>query len=144
MLQRCTVVSAETRWNWKAQNVGSLHPHQELCVCAIWWLWSPVCARVCIQQHIQAQQASQSQCGWGTLLSQIVHNSILSEKWSYPHMGFPAEPSTEAEQCTRAASAQDLALTWALQSITSWNNGLIWCIEYKNPTHFHPIYCDWH
>lgn len=49
-----------------------------------------------------------------------------------------------ARAMTRAASAQELTLTWALQNTTSWNNGLIWCIKYKNPTHFCPIYCDWH
>lgn len=43
-------------------------------------------------------------------------------------------------------TSSDATLTprWALQSTTSWNYGIFWCIKYKNGNHFCPISCDWH
>lgn len=99
------------------EECGKSPSPQELCLCGIWWLWSTVCAWVCIHQHThrcvlqlglctgkERQRNIYSTSGltvrvWVryTVKSDGLEQCLLSQKWSYPHVGFPAEPSTEAE-----------------------------------------------
>lgn len=74
-------------------------------------------------------------------------------KWSYPHMGFTVEPTTETERALQLPVQYQRISFWkeecqprchADSEVTSWKNGILWCIKYKNRTHFCPISCDWH
>lgn len=138
-------------------------------MCGVWRLWNTACmcggacipmhtgvvccswrgkVHACLCEHRErerqrenlANQASQSQDENEFKLS----NFRQKMNWSYPNMGFSAEPPTETRHAVQlpvqyqhfsfgknVSSAAVLTLKWTPQNTTSWKNVIVWCAKSK-------------